>query len=87
MYAFYTPKRDQRMEMEYYEDSFVSLPEISSWSSTQSWIFLLTNSAIVSVLQGGVIGVIAVALLIVFAVIVYAIYHRLVLSKRKDTER
>jgi len=40
-----------------------------------------------NMLQGGVIGVIAVALLIVFAVIVYAIYHRLVLSKRKDTER
>lgn len=40
-----------------------------------------------NMLQGGVIAVIAVALLIVFCVIVYAIYHRLVLSKRKDIER
>jgi len=40
-----------------------------------------------NMLQGGVIAVIAVALLIVFCVIMYAIYHKVVLSKRKDSER
>ena len=45
------------------------------------WIFIFI------VLQGGVIAVIAVALLIVFCVIMYAIYHKFVLSKRKDIER
>jgi len=40
-----------------------------------------------NMLQGGVIAVIAVALLIVFSVIMYAIYHKFVLSKRKDIER
>ena len=35
-------------------------------------------------LQGGVVCVIAVALLIVFSVIVYAIYHRLVISQTGD---
>jgi len=38
-------------------------------------------------LQGGVIAIIAIALLIVFCVIVYAIYHRMVISKEKDVER
>jgi len=40
-----------------------------------------------NMLQGGVIAVIAVALLIVFCVIIYAIYHRVARAKRKDTER
>jgi len=40
-----------------------------------------------NMLQGGVIAVIAVALLIVFCVILYAIYHRVVVSKKKDMER
>jgi hypothetical protein len=40
-----------------------------------------------NMLQGGVIAVIAVALLIVFCVIIYAIYHRVAQAKRKDTER
>eukprot|EP00091_Calanus_sinicus_P007248 TRINITY_DN18204_c0_g1_i1.p1 TRINITY_DN18204_c0_g1~~TRINITY_DN18204_c0_g1_i1.p1 ORF type:complete len:180 (+),score=41.67 TRINITY_DN18204_c0_g1_i1:227-766(+) len=38
-------------------------------------------------LQGGVVAVIAVALLIVFCVVVYAIYHRVVSAKRRDSER
>ena len=38
-------------------------------------------------LQSGVIAVIAVALLIVFGVIVYAVFHKLVVSKRQRKER
>ena len=35
----------------------------------------------------GVIAVITIALLIVFAVVVYAVFHKVVVSKRKRKER
>lgn len=38
-------------------------------------------------LQSGVIAVIAVALLIVFGVIVYAVFHKVIVSKRQGKER
>ena len=67
------------------------LLEIISLSSQQqlqpSSSSCLKSKPILSVLQTGVIAIIAVALVVVTALVIFAIWHRLGIAKRLKKER